>query len=247
MLTAALWGLIGASSLIVGALAVFATDVRKPTLGLVMGFGSGVLISAVAYELVEESFSVARGSAIVAAGLAVGAVVFYVGDVLIDRAGGKHRKRSTGPPEDASAWAIVLGIVLDGIPESVAIGLSLLGGGAVSTAMVAAVFVSNVPEAVAATSGLTKSHLTWPRVLLLWCAVALVSALSAGIGYGFLGSLSPDAVAFSQAFAGGAILTMLADTMMPEAFEYGGATVGLLTTLGFALAFILTTLKQVRP
>jgi len=243
MLTAGLWGLVAASSLVVGALAVFAIPISRRALGLIMGFGSGVLISALAYELVEDAFSLGGGSARVAMGLAAGALAFFAGDLVIDRAGGEHRKRSAGPEVDAPALAIVLGIVLDGVPESVAIGVSLLAGGTVSAAMVAAVFLSNVPEAVAATSGLTKSHFSRARVLVLWIAVALVSAFAAAAGYVVLGNSSPAAVAFSQAFAGGAILTMLADTMMPEAFEYGGATVGLMTVLGFSLAFMLTNLK----
>jgi zinc transporter, ZIP family len=137
----------------------------------------------------------------------------------------------------------VLGIVLDGIPESAVLGLTLVEGGAISVAMLAAVFLSNLPEAVAATSGLAASG--WPasRVLALWGVVVLVSGLAALAGYGLFDGASPSVIAFVLAFAGGAILTMLADTMMPEAFEHGGRWVGVLTTLGFATAFAISAFE----
>jgi zinc transporter, ZIP family len=137
----------------------------------------------------------------------------------------------------------VLGIVLDGIPESIVIGLSLIGGAGVGVTVLAAVFLSNLPEAIAATTGLRAGG--WPsrRILALWAGVALVSAVASLIGYAAFDGASPNAVAFVIAFAGGAILVMLADTMMPEAFEKGGRSVGLATALGFALAFVLTTME----
>jgi ZIP family zinc transporter len=133
--------------------------------------------------------------------------------------------------------------VLDGIPETAVIGLSLLDGGGVSTAVIAAVFISNVPESIAATSGLSASGWRPTRVMALWAGVGLVCALAAPAGYGLFDDASGSSVAFVQAFAGGAILTMLADTMMPEAFEHGGRLVGLATTLGFALAFAISALE----
>ena len=137
----------------------------------------------------------------------------------------------------------MLGIVLDGVPESAVIGLGLIGGQGVSAAMLAAVFLSNLPEAVAATSGLVRSGWSGRNVIGLWVAVAFVSGLASLAGYAFLDNASADVVAFVLAFAGGAILTMLADTMMPEAFEHGGRLVGVFTTLGFALAFAISALE----
>jgi ZIP family zinc transporter len=237
------WGLLGSSSLVLGG--VLALRVRIPglVLGLIMAFGAGVLISAVAYELVEEAFETAGGQGSVALGLFTGSLVFFAGDALIDRLGGTGRKRSTGEQAAGSGLAIVLGIVLDGIPESVVIGLSLLGGAGVSVAVIVAVFLSNLPEAIAATTGLAASGWARGRILLLWVAVALVSALASLAGYGLFGDASPRTLAFLLAFAGGAVLTMLADTMMPEAFERGGKLVGLATTLGFAVAFWISSLE----
>ena len=137
----------------------------------------------------------------------------------------------------------MLGIILDGMPESAVIGLGLLGGAGVCAAVLAAVFLSNLPEAVAATSGLVKSGWSGRNVLVLWLVVALVSGLASLAGYAFLDGASGDVLAFVLAFAGGAILTMLADTMMPEAFEHGGRLVGVFTTLGFALAFAISALE----
>ncbi len=139
------------------------------------------------------------------------------------------------------ASAIVVGAMLDGIPESVAIGVSLLGGQGVGVAVVAAGFLSNVPESLSAATGLKAAGHSTRWIMGLWLGVAVVSALAAGVGYAVLGGASENVIAIIQAFAGGAILTMLADTMMPEAFEEGGNLVGLVTVLGFALAFVLST------
>jgi len=236
------WGLLAASSLIIGGLIAMVMRIGNRLLGLVMAFGAGVLISAVAYELVEEAFETSSGTGGVGLGLFAGALVFFSGDALIDRMGGADRKRSQGS-ESGSPLAIVLGIVLDGIPESVVIGLSILTGGEVGFAVLAAVFLSNLPEAVAATVGLRTSG--WPNVRItgLWIMVAFVSGLAALAGYALLDSAAPNTIAFINAFAAGAILTMLADTMMPEAFQHGGKLVGLFTTAGFAAAFALSTLE----
>jgi ZIP family zinc transporter len=238
-----LWGLFAASSLVVGGVLALKLPIRERLLGLIMGFGAGVLISAVAYELVAEAFETSAGNGSLALGLAAGALTFYAGDAVIDRMGGDDRKRMHGNQGAGSALAIVLGIVLDGIPESLVIGLGLIGGGGVSAAVIAAVFLSNLPEALAATTGLAAGGWAARKILGLWVGVALVSGVASLVGFAVFDSAGPDAVAFVLAFAGGAILTMLADTMMPEAFEHGGKAVGLVTTLGFGLAFALTKLE----
>jgi ZIP family zinc transporter len=236
------WGLVAGSSLLIGGLIALRFRIRSGLLGLVMAFGAGVLISAVAYELVLEAVHTSTGASGIALGLFSGAIVFFIGDLLIDRRGGHERKRSHGAHTAGSALAIVLGIILDGVPESIVIGLTLLEDESVSVAVIAAVFLSNLPEAVAATTGLRGGGWSQMRVIGLWTLVALVCATSSLAGYALFGDASPNTIAFVLAFAGGAILTMLADTMMPEAFEHGGKLVGLATTFGFALAFALTML-----
>jgi len=251
MREAFLWGLLAACSLVIGGLVALWFRVGSRTLGLVMAFGAGVLISAVAFELVEEGINTAGGIRTVALGLFAGSLVFFLGDWIIDRMGGAERKFSrptraaagTGTVARVSGLAIVLGIVLDGIPESIVIGLTLVAGGKVGAAMVVAVFLSNLPEAIAATTGLAGSGWSRPRILTLWALVAAVSALASAAGYGFLGDAAPGTVAFVLGFAGGAILTMLADTMMPEAFEYGGRLVGVITTFGFATAVFVDSIS----
>jgi ZIP family zinc transporter len=238
-----LWGLFAGSSVLLGALATFIRPISPRPLGLVMAFGSGVLISAVAYELVGEAFRTSHGADTIAFGLMTGAIVFVAGDYIIDARGGLHRKRSHGGQRDGSGLAITLGIILDGIPESIVIGLSLVGGASPSVAVIAAVFISNVPEGIGATSGLLKAGWSRWRVTGLWTAVASVSALASLAGFGLFDHASDTTVAFVLSFAGGAVLTMLADTMIPEAFELGGKLVGLATTFGFAAAFALSSLS----
>jgi ZIP family zinc transporter len=197
----------------------------------------------VAYELVEEAYAMGEGTAVLAIGLPAGALAFFVGDELIDRRGGAMRKTPHRADGAGSAGAITLGIVLDGIPESIVLGLTLLDGSGVSVAVLAAVFLSNLPESIAATSGLRAGAWTPRRIMGLWLAVSVVCGVAALLGYALLEGASPSVVGFVNAFAAGAILTMLADTMMPEAYARGGKAVGLVTTLGFGLAFALSTLE----
>ena len=206
-----------------------------------MGFGAGVLISALSFDLTREAYSRGGGDA-VAVGLLAGGLTFFVGDLTIDRRGGEHRKRSGGQQADGSPSAIVLGALLDGIPESAAIGVTLVEGRGVGVAFVAAVFLSNIPEAASAATGMRKAGRSTRYVFGVWTAVAVTSAIAAAVGYAAFGDASGNVVAVGQAFAAGAILTMLADTMMPEAFEDSGPLVGLVTVSGFASAFLLSTL-----
>jgi len=236
------WGFLAAAPLIVGGIAALRWSVPEQTLGLVMAFGSGVLISAVAFELVQEAWDREGAHAGVALGLFAGSAIFWGGDLLIDRRGGAHRKHSGGKQAEGSPLAIVLGTVLDGVPESIVLGLTIVVEGSVSAAFLVAVALSNIPEALAATTGLVRAGWTRAHVLVLWVGIALVLGLAALAGFALFDSASDGVVAFVLSFAGGAILTMLADTMMPEAFEHGGKLVGVVTTFGFALAFAISSL-----
>jgi ZIP family zinc transporter len=246
VLDAALWALAGGSALLVGAGVGFKLPVSQKVIGLVMGFGAGVLISALAFELAVEAHRKV-GGAIVAVGLLAGALAFFAGDHVLDRMGAHGRKSSAGKQAEGTAMAIVLGVLMDGVPESAAIGVTLLEGGTVGLAFVGAVFLSNVPEAIAATTGLRKAGHSVAYVLGLWLGVMAISAISAVLAYAFLGGASDVVMAFILAFAAGAILTMLADTMMPEAFEHAGALVGLVTVLGFAIAFTMSMGREAEP
>jgi ZIP family zinc transporter len=238
---ALIWGLVAASSLLLGAWIALRFSVSEEQLGLIMAFAAGVLISAVAYELVQEAVE-EHSAAGAAFGLFAGAIVFFVGDLLIARSGGASRKASSGPDNASAGLPIVLGTVLDGVPESAVLGLTLITG-EISIAMLAAVFLSNLPEALAATTGLRRSGWRPARLYGLWGIVMLVSGLAAVAGFVAFDDASGRTVAFVLAFAGGAILTMLASTMMPEAFDEAGAAVGLATTVGFATAFAIHSLE----
>ncbi|MGN6611213.1 MAG: ZIP family metal transporter [Angustibacter sp.] len=239
MLSAAWWGFVGGAALLIGALLGIYLRASNRVVGIVMAFGAGVLISALAFELTSEAYDQSGGTAVVL-GLVAGSLVFFVGDWLIDRHGGHRRKSPNGPQQGAGPTTLVLGALLDGIPESAAIGVSLIGGGHVGIPVVAAVFLSNVPESLSASSGMRKAGRSTRYILGLWVAVLVVSTLAAALGYAFLSGASGGVIAVIQSFAAGAILTMLADTMMPEAMEHAGALVGLVTVAGFASAFLLS-------
>jgi zinc transporter, ZIP family len=242
VLEAGLWGVLAASSLLLGAAAGFLLPIPRHVIALVMAFGAGVLISAVAFELTEEAYGIGGGDA-VAVGLGTGALAFFAGDWWIDRMGGAMRKRSGTQQAEGNARAIAFGAALDAVPESAAIGLSLLYGGAVEAALVGAVFLSNVPEALSSAAGSRKAGVAMRSLLVRWAGIVLLSGVSAALGYVLLDGASDNLVAWTQAFAGGAVLCMLADTMMPEAFEdYDRRpAVGLVVVIGFAAAFLLST------
>ena len=225
------WALLGASSLLIGAGLSFVAPMSRHLLGFILAFGAGVLISAVAYELVEQAVGFGAAPWVVAGAFALGALVFAGGDIVIE-------KRLKGGGSQPGGLGIVLGAVLDGIPESVVIGASLINEDSASIAVVVAVFLSNVPEAVAASSDLLREGWSRGRVFLMWVIVVSASTIAAGIGYAALQDASGDWVSAIQAFSAGAILTMLADEMIPEAFDYTdhNKTVGVALAFGFAVS-----------
>lgn len=239
MLEAGLWGLAAASALVLGALVGLAGRVPRRVVALAMAFGTGGLISALAFDLTQEAFA-HGGTLPVAAGLAAGALVFFAGDQLLHRRGAARRGRRMQKATEGNGPAIVLGALLDGIPESVVLGSTLLAGTGVGLPFLAAVFFSNVPEGLSAARDLKQEGHRPVWIIGLWVGVALVSGLAAAFGYGLLGEMGANAVPLIQAFAAGAILTMLADTMIPEAYADGGDLTGLATVFGFATAFLLT-------
>jgi ZIP family zinc transporter len=239
---AALWGLVGASALVIGAEVAFAFNLSKRVIGLIMAFGVGALISSIAFELVYPAAETG-GPEMVVLGLLAGALVFFAGDWYIDRMGGKGRHQSDGPEKGSSGLGIVLGTVLDGIPESAVLGITLATGGAVSFSLLASIWISNFPESLGATVGLEKGSMPRRSIRLMWWGIVLVSALAAALGYLVVSQSSDKTGAFVQAFAAGALLTMIADEMAPEAYERAAKAAGLATTLGFILAVFLTSLE----
>jgi ZIP family zinc transporter len=240
VLEAVFWSLVAASTLIVGATLAIALPWRPRMIGLGAGFGAGALISAVTLDLTASAFEAADVQVVVV-GLGAGALAFSAGNWALHRGGAlRHRKRSAGQQAGADPLGIVLGTVLDGIPESVVIGISLLAGEGIGLAFLAAVAISNLPEAMSATTGLRRTGWSTLGILRLWAIVAVLSAVAAGAGYALLAGAPAEIAATIQAFSAGAVLTMLADTMMPEAFDEAGAAVGLATVLGYAIGALLT-------
>ncbi len=242
MLGALFWGLVGGSTLVVGALiGCFVRLPRRMTAG-VMAAGAGVLISSVAYELVDEA---AKAGTLkhTALGMALGAIAFFAGDVAVSRAGAANRKMSAkGARAGSSGTVLAIGALLDGIPESAAIGVTLLHGGTPSVSFIAAVALSNLPEGLSSSVAMRRQGHAVRLVVLVWVLIAVASGIAAAVGYAALGDASAGTRAFVMSFAAGAVLTMLSSTMLPEAAEDGGPVIGLVTTAGFLAAVLLDRL-----
>ncbi|HEU0128040.1 MAG TPA: ZIP family zinc transporter, partial [Pseudonocardiaceae bacterium] len=211
---AAGWGLFGGAALVLGAAVAWLVAVPRQVVAIVMAFGAGVLISAVAFDLMDEA---ERSGGLLPASLGFvgGAVTYVAANEVLARRGARHRKRSGGqqPSEQTqggSGAAIAIGALLDGIPESVVLGASMLGGSGVSMAVVAAVFISNVPEGLASAAGMKRAGRSKSYVFGVWCGIAAASAVAAATGYVLLDGASPALVAVITAVAAGAILAMVA-------------------------------------
>jgi zinc transporter, ZIP family len=239
MLTATFWGGLASASLLVGFI-LASRGLSNRTVGLVMGFGAGALISAIAYELIP--LSMLHGWPMGAAFL-TGALAFFFGDWLVDGRGGEDRKAIESGSKGGSGAAIFIGTLLDNVPESLILGMGFATGGAVNLAFLSAVFISNLPEGLAGTISLEAAGRSHRSVFWMWTSLVLLSAACAGLGY-FIIQVLPGATGkYAQSFAAGAMLTMIADAMMPEAFEHGGKLVGLFTVLGFLVAAGLSVME----
>ncbi|HYF58891.1 MAG TPA: ZIP family zinc transporter [Burkholderiaceae bacterium] len=244
-LQAALWGLLAGGALVLGAAIAWFADVPQRAIAGITAFGAGVLISALSFELMDEAF--ARGGiAATSLGFVAGAAIFTGANRLLAYRGARHRKRSAHgaqPSEDehaGSGSAIAVGALVDGVPEAIVIGLTMLEGGAVSTVAVAAIFLSNVPEGLSSAAGMRRAGRSAAYVFGLWGAIAAASGLAAWAGAALFVGASADVVAAITATAAGAILAMIADTMIPEAFAETHDAAGLITVLGFLAAFLLS-------
>jgi len=209
-----------------------------------MAFGAGTLISAISYELIFEAVTMAKGTGFPAFGFFAGAFTFYFADKLIEKLGAGNHMAIEASQSSKLIIPMVLAIILDGIPESIVIGLGIFEGGTVSLAMLVAVFISNLPEAIAGTTGMKASGWSRGKIIFLWLFIALACAGSTIAGYSLFSNASEHWLAFIQAFAGGAILMMLANSMMPEAYEHGGKIAGVSTVLGFFISVAMVILEN---
>jgi ZIP family zinc transporter len=232
-----------------------------------MAFGSGVLVAALTFSLVEEAFNLSQSIAPVVIGFILGGVSYSVANHILDEKsksksgvhsyGGtdndtstknnknsavRKRKRShghnAGGGKSASGLSLLVGSVMDNIPENMALGISLVTGGGVNIVLIAAIFISNFPEGLASTEGMKSNGRTKKYILVLWSIAVIIGTISTAIGFAVLSKASPFVISIAISFAAGAILVMLAESMIPEAFEEGGSKIGLAAMAGFTIAFV---------
>lgn len=261
MMMSLLFGVVASSALIIGALVGARFTLPKRVLAILLSFAAGSLITALTFELFEDAFE--RGGIWRAAmGLLAGAFVFTVLSAFLDRwaqadpepqaaddyegsakldtdAAATEETSSKASTRGAAGLALLAAVTLDGVPENVALGVAL-GGGTGGLALLAAIFVSNLPEALVGASSMRAQGKSVGRILGLWGACAVLLAVAVVVGAGPLSNVDPEAISLPLAFAAGAVIASLADTLMPEAYEHGGPAVAMSTAAGFVLSFVLS-------
>lgn len=246
VIQAGLWGLLAGSGLLLGALvaAIFSKGLTHSRIATVMGFGGGVLIAIVTVELVAESFRESQSLGAIAALLAGGAAFSGI-NWLLQQRGAKHRKRCgecvPQPSETetpGSGVAIAVGSVLDGIPEALVIGISIAAGGHIGAGIVIGFFLANIPQGLSSAAGMRLAGRSQRYILAIWTAIPLAVGVTAAIGALIFAGPS-EASPVILAFAAGSVLAMLAETMIPEAFDHAPPMIGLITVVGFLAALLL--------
>ena len=241
MAQAIVFGTVAGSALFIGAVLATKLKLSQKIIASIMAFGSGVLICAVTFGLMEEAFNLGGFDAVIL-GFLSGGLVFIAGDWWLHKVGArKHKKiQLKSSDNNQSGRLITLGVILDNTPESIALGIALFNGGASGLLMMAAIFLSNVPESISSVPGLIREGYNREKIYILWLSVGLSGIVLTILSYLFLRDIDPNITGFLEAFAAGAILAMLADSMIPEAFAEGGFSVAMMTIFGFLTAFIIS-------
>ena len=235
--TALFWGAFSSAALYIGEWLAAPMSKRNHLTGLIMGFGAGTMLSAIAYELIPATNL--KGSFGTFIAVLVGAFAYFVGDRIVDKGGGGDRQNIDAEQSEGSGAAMFIGALLDGVPEAFILGITLKSGGGISVAFVTAVFVSNIPQGIAGTNSLKAAGYTDRHVFRMWTGLLIATALTSALGYVVAERVANGGL-WAEGFAAGAVLVMLADSMMPEAFEHGGKQVGLITVVGYLIAAALT-------
>ncbi|TDM49594.1 ZIP family metal transporter [Macrococcoides goetzii] len=243
------WGAVSGFAVLLGAIVSMVVKIPRKILGFIMAFGVGILIGAATFELLQDAMEKSHIINTVI-GFIAGALTFTILEALIAHHGGKHRKRSNQhelvkeekTDQNDSGLGIFIGTVMDAIPESMMLGMSLIGGKGVSLLLLIAIFISNIPEGLSSTTGMLKSGQSKGKIIFLFAVVTIVAGLSALFGYVFLDHASLGVISIISSFAAGGIITMIGSTMMPEAYEEGGGLVGLMTAFGVITSILLDQL-----
>ena len=244
MLGAIFWSAFATGTILIGMALAYRNLVSPRWTGLIMAFGAGAIISAATYQLVLGAVAEEQGAFfLVGIGIAAGALTFYLADRWVDHLGGADRMDMDGAQAGGSGTGILLGSLLDGVPESLVLGLSLVHSPQVSLAFIFAVAISNIPQGLGGTAGMLASGWARRKITGLWLAVCALSILAAALGYGMGQLFSGATGALADAFAAGALLVMLTDSMIPEALEHGGRETGLALVIGFGVAVAVSLLQ----
>lgn len=237
---AIVYGAISGFALVVGAAVALIFKLKQKVIASIMAFGSGLLICALTFGLINQAF-LHGGFFSVITGFLLGGLVFIAGDYLLHIFGARvHRhKQLASNKYQGGGEVITMGAILDGIPESIALGVALFFGQSTGLLVLAAIFLSNFAEGTSSVEGLLKEKISKLKIIVIWLIVGISITLLTVLSFTFLRDIHPAIIGSIEAFAAGAILAMLADSMMPEAYEEGGFIIGLLTILGFLTAFII--------
>lgn len=237
------FALVNGFSLLLGAVFGVYSRWEQKVIAAFMAFGAGVLICALTFGLMDEAF-LSGGFDAVITGFLTGGLMYIGGDYLVHYLGGRKHKRHQFKitPREPSGFMITLGSMLDGIPESMALGITLFAQPNIGFMMLAAIAISNFPEGLASASGLRRAGFKPGKIFVTWVVAGLFIALITIFSYLFLHDFNQNTVGILESLAAGAILAMLAANMMPEAYEEGGFTISTLTVLGFLVAFVVSRL-----
>ena len=241
------WGLAAASGLVAGAILALVTRLSHRAIAATMSLGAGVLLSIASTRIASEALPLA-GAASTVGGILLGAAMFSIANAAL--AGAKDRKRCgecKPQPSEAespgSGTSIAFGTALDALPEALVLGVALRAGGP-DLVLIAALALSNLPEALSGAAGMRVASRSRTYVMSLWSGVALGTAVTTALAYYLLGDLGPDMTATLKAFGAGALIAMAAETMIPEAFHNGPRYSGVLAASGFAALILLGELAR---